>query len=82
MMEVGRDLALTERKEAIMKSIENVIVSEAGSAETRAKKRRLDGEVSVVAVVILTGLMIWTGLLLFSVPGALDAVAAVVASPW
>ena len=29
----------------------------------------------VVMVVILTGLVIWSGLLLFSVPGALDAVA-------
>lgn len=64
-----------------MKSIENVIVSETSSAETRPK-RRLDAEISAVVIVILTGLMIWTGLLLFSVPGALDAVAAVVASPW
>jgi hypothetical protein len=65
-----------------MKSIGNIIVSETSFAETRAKKRRLNAEISAVAVVILTGLMIWTGLLLFSVPGALDAVAAVVASPW
>jgi hypothetical protein len=72
----------SQLKEIIMKSVDSSMIIAAQPAEIPEKKRRPDAEFSVVAVVILTGLMLWTGLLLFSVPGVLDAVAVVLAIPW
>lgn len=65
-----------------MKSIETFMTTQTRFTETSANERSFGNGLLVFLVVMLTGFVIWSGLLLFSIPGALDAVALALASGW
>lgn len=60
-----------------MRSIEKFMISGTRSAGTPAKERRPRTGFLVLMVIALTAFMIWSELLLFSIPGALDAAVSV-----
>ena len=64
-----------------MRSIGKYMITRARCGETPAKARKPRMGSLIVLGVTLTAFMIWSGLLLFSIPGAVGAVVSALTGP-
>ena len=62
-----------------MRSIENVMIPGTRAAEAPAKRRGCRTDLLVCVMIAVAAFAIWSGLLLLTIPGAMDAVVATLA---